>query len=460
MRILLKTLITAAVLSAGLTLSAQAQSETGPAIDMADFDDALWWKQFGDPLLDSLIAKGVEKNYDVVMAAKRINIAKNSLMQARSGHYPSLGVSLGWDKERLSGNTGSARSAATNMSYLNAGVSLNWEIDLFGRITAKANESKAQIKVSRAEYAATMVSLQAQIATTYFDLRVYQAQLEIAKAHAESQLSVVKITEARHETGLASQLDVAQAETVYFSTLASIPQIENNIGTAISSIAVLLGEMPDALNDALTPVRPLPDCRKLTAFNIPMSAIERRPDVVEAKMNIEAMAAALGVAKKEYLPMLELSGSIGTEAHRAGDLFRKNSLTYSVVPTLSWTIFDGLSRRADVLTAKENMEIQIDNYNNTLINALNDAQNAMGNYFTELQYMGYISEVVNYAMQAEELSLDLYKRGLGTFTNVDDSQITLLSYELEEVQAHGTALTYLVTLYKALGGGWDAQMDD
>lgn len=456
MRFLFRTLIAAFIIWTLYPISVQAEETY---IDMTDFDDATWWRQFNDPLLDSIIAVGIEKNYDVLVAAKRIRIAQNTLTQTRSGYYPSLGVSVGWDKERMSGLTSSSNGPATNLSYFNGNLNLSWEVDLFGRINAKAKESKAQLRVSRAEYAGTMVSLQAQIATTYFNLRVYQAQLQIAKEHAASQLNVVKITEARHETGLASELDVAQAKTVYYSTLASIPQIENNVGTAMATIAVLLGEMPDALDSVLSPVKPLPDCRPMTSFNIPMSAVERRPDVVEAKQNIESMAAALGVAKKDYLPMLELTGSVGTEAHRAGDLFTKHSFTYSFVPTLSWTIFDGMSRRAGVNIARENMEVAIENYNNTLLNAYNDADNAMGNYFTELEYIGNINKVVKYAAESETLSLDLYKQGLGTFTNVDNSMITLLQYELEYVQSQGAALNYLVTLYKALGGGWDANVD-
>lgn len=446
-------LLTAA-LALGCATPMSGQTIEEAPLTMADFDDMQWWKQFGDPLLDSLITVGLEKNYDVAMAGKRINVAQNTLRQTRSAYYPSLGLSLGWEKERMSGMTTAPSTAAENLSYFNAGINLSWEVDLFGRITARAKESKAQVRVSKAEYDGAMVSLQAQIATTYIQLRVYQAQLEIAKSHAASQKNVVDITEVRFETGLASELDVAQAKTVYYSTVASIPQIENNIGTAMAAIAVLLGEMPNALNDVLAPVKPLPDCRKLVSFDIPMSAIERRPDVVEARMNIEAMAAALGVAKKEYLPMLEITGSIGTEAHRAGDLFRKHSFAYSFVPTLSWTIFDGMSRRAGVNIARENMEIQVDNYNNTLLNAYNDADNAMGNYFTELDYMADLEKVVEYAAEANRLSLDLYTQGLSEFTNVDNAQITLLQYEIEYLEAHGSALTYLITLYKALGGGF------
>lgn len=428
-------------------------------ISLVDFDDAQWWRQFNDPLLDSIISVGLQKNYDVVTAAKRIRTAQYTLAQTRSGYYPNLGVSVGWNKERMSGYTSSPSTAPENLSYLNGSINLSWEVDLFGRITAKARESKAQLRVTRAEYAGAMVSLQAQIASTYFELRMYQAELDIARRHAASQENVVKITEVRHETGLASELDVAQAKTTYYSTLAAIPQIENNVGTAMAALAVLLGEMPDALNAVLSPVKPLPDCRPMASFNIPMSAIERRPDVVEARQNIEAMAAALGVAKKEYLPMLEITGSIGTEAHRPGDLFRKNSFTYSFVPTLSWTIFDGFSRRAGVNIARENMEMEVDAYNNTLLNAYNDADNAMGNYFTELECLDYTSQVVKYAAESEKLSLELYKQGLGTFTNVDNSMITFLTYELQLVESQQAALNYLVTLYKALGGGWDGVLD-
>lgn len=441
------------------TVALSATADTAAYRSYVDFDDALWWKNFGDALLDSLVDQGVRNNYNVAIAARRINIAKNSLTSARSAYYPTLGLSLGWDKERISGRTSSTAGPAQDMSYFNAGVNLSWEIDLFGRITAKAKEGKAQLRVSRADYAATMVSLQAQIATAYFQLRVYQAELEIARRHADSELKVVNITEARHQTGLASQLDVAQAKMVYYSTLASIPQLENSVSSAITAIAVLLGVTPDSIAGELTAPRPLPSCRQLVPFAIPMAVLERRPDVVEARLNIDAMAAALGVAKKEYLPMLELTGSIGTEAHRPGHLFTKDSFAYSVVPTLSWTIFDGLSRRADVATARENMEIQVDNYNLTLLTAFEEADNAMSGYFSNLRYMDDIATVVTYSAQAEELSLDLYKRGLGTFTNVEDALISLLTYELQLVEAHGNALASLVSLYKALGGGWENDIE-
>lgn len=427
--------------------------------DYASYDDSKWWTSFNDSLLDSLIAKGVENNYNVLMAAKRINIARYTLAQTRAGYYPQLDLNLGWTADRLSGTTASRYGAVTNQSYFNAGLSLSWEIDVFGRINAKAKENKAQIKVSRAEYEATMVSLQAQIASAYFQLRVYQKELEIARRHAEKELKVVNITEVRHQTGLASMVDVAQAKMVYYSTVATIPQLESSIHSSINSLAVLTAVEPQDLFPLLETPRELPDCRQIVPSAIPASSLLRRPDIAEARQNIEVAAAAVGIAKKDYLPVLSLTGSIGYESHEINELFKKNSLTYSLVPTLSWTLFEGLSRRAEVASARENMEIEIDNYNLTLMTAYEEADNALSAYLANLKYMSDIREVITYSDKADELSLDLYKRGLGTFTNVVDAQISLLEYENQLVEAQGNALSALVTLYKALGGGWAQDID-
>ena len=453
------SILTFIFLFTGVTVKGQDERSAAHEMQVLDnfddFDDTGWWRNFNDSLLDSLITAGESNNYNVAMAMRRINVAKYALQATRAGYFPSLDLDLGWTKDRISGATASRYGAgATTTSYFTADVSLSWEIDLFGRITAQAKADKANIKVSRAEYEAAMVALRAQIATAYFQLRVYQQELEIAKNHSESELKIVKIAEARHETGLASQLDVSQAKMVYYSTVASIPQLENSIRASINSIAILLGCEPKEIYGVLNRPRPLPDYFQIIPSYIPMQAMERRPDVVEARYNIEVAAAQLGIAKKDYLPSLTLTGSIGTEAHRLDDLFKKDSFTYSIVPTLSWTIFDGLSRRADVLSARESMEIEIDNYNLTLLTAFEEADNALSGYFANLKYIKEIEEVIANSIQAEDLSLQLYKQGLGTFTNVVDAQISYLQYENQLIEAQGNALNSLVSLYKALGGGW------
>lgn len=425
----------------------------------APIDDTQWWKRFDDPMLDSLVELAVERNYDLAIAARRIEIARQAVRSAQSSYYPQLSVDAGWNRSRQSGAISGKDVAPTTSSYWNGGISMSWEIDLFGKITALARQRKSLLRVSKAEYGAAMVALQAQMATAYVNLRVCQAELEVAKTHSESQLKVVHITEARHKAGLASMLDVAQSKTVYYSTIASIPLLENSIRTTINSIAILLGEYPSELYGTLNASRPLPDYRQLVETGVPLDLLSRRPDIVAARQNVAAAAEALGIARKDYLPTLRLNGSVGTAAHSMSDLFKKNSFTYTVAPTLSWIIFDGFVRKSATATAKENMEIEIDNYNLTIMTAVEEADNAMSAYIHELDYLNSINEVVCQSEEAERLSLDLYKRGLSSFTNVVDAQLNVLEYKNSLIVAKGDALVSLINLYKALGGGWNNDID-
>lgn len=419
----------------------------------------------GDPVLDSLIEQGLDRNYDVGMAVRRINIARNNMYSARAGYFPAIGISAGWSRDRISGATVSGSHPTVESSFT-AGANISWEPDLFGKITAGVKQKKAEMRVSAADFAATRVSVASEIASAYVNLRVAQAQKELARRHSERQLKVVHITEARHETGLASMLDVSQAQTVYYTTTSSIPLLETSIRTAENSLGVLLASDNTVVGDARKPlyVQPLEysdslplgllSYRALIPGELPLELIDRRPDVVAAKANIDAAAAALGIARKEYLPSLTITGSVGTQAHRAGDLFTGDSFTYSVAPMLSWTLFDGLARRYNAAAAKEQMQIEVDNYNLTLITAVEEVDNAIIRYRNILKNIEGLEQVVYWSSREESLSLDLYKQGLTAFSNVVDAQLNLLESQNSLISAQGDALLALVDLYKALGGGW------
>ncbi len=383
-------------------------------------------------------------------------MAKEALNAARAGYYPSLGLQGGWTKARSSGALGNVSMPATTTDYFSLGLNMSWEIDVFGKISAKASQQKALYNATRAEYAATMVTLCANIAKAYVNLRVWQAEWQVAVEHIASQEKIVKITEARHEAGLASMLDVTQARIVYYSTQASMPTLRSSIRTTINSIALLLGVYPRDINDLLEPTSPLPDHRQIVPVGVPAELLRRRPDIVEAEYELASYAAALGIAKRDFLPTLSLNGSIGTGAHSAGDLFSRNSLTYSIEPTLTWTIFDGMSRRANMASARQQMEIGIESYNNTVMTAVEEVDNAITTYAGTLRNLDILDDVVTQSRKSLDLSLDLYKRGLSPFNNVVTAQMNLLEYQNSVVTASGNALTALITLYEALGGGWDA----
>ena len=389
------------------------------------------------------------------MASRRIEMARMALNSARAGYFPMLNFSGGWTKERSSGVLGSERGRATTADYYSLGINMSWEVDVFGKITAKAKGRKAAYDATRAEYAAVMTSLCANIAKAYINLRVWQAEYDVAMEHIESQEKIVKITEARHEAGLASMLDVTQARVVYYSTKASVPTLVSSIHTAVNSIATLIGVYPDEIRKWLEVTSPLPDYRQIVPVGVPADIIRRRPDIVEAEYELAGYAAQLGIAKKDFLPTLTLNGSIGTGAHDFDRLFSSQSLTYSIAPTLTWTIFDGLARKYNVASARQQVEAGIDNYNLTVMTAVEEVDNAISSYTSTLENMAVLAEVLEQSRKSLDLSLDLYKRGLNPFTDVVTAQLNVLENQNSLVTAHGRALTAIVTLYEALGGGWD-----
>lgn len=415
--------------------------------------DDRWWQTLGDRTLDSLIALGVERNFNVLAAIHRIEASRQAIRQARAGYYPTVNLSGGWTKTRTSGDMNGI-GRATTMSYWNVGADVNWEIDVFGRVKARAAQAKARYRATRAEYAATMVSLCAEIARNYAALRTAQAQLAVARAHIESQDSVRHIAQARFEAELASKLDVEQANTIYYSTIATVPALEAEASTAINAIAMLIGEYPERVAARLSKPGPMPQFDHPVAVGMPAELLRRRPDIIEAECQLAVAAQSIGIAKKEFLPTLSLNGSLGTSAHSAKDLFSNRSLSYTIAPTLSWTLFDGMARKAALAEAREQMKASVDAYNMAILTAVQETDNAMASYNSAMKEAVLLEEVVVHARKAFELSFELYRSGLTSFTNVADAQISYLQYADNLAAAQGNALAALVGLYEALGGGW------
>lgn len=416
-----------------------------------------WWRSFGDSTLDSLITLGIDYNYNLAMTMKRTAMARNAMMQARSGWMPVVGLSAGWSKSRSSGAMTVPSVPATVESGFTAGVSAQWEIDIFGKIAAGVKAKKAAYNASRAEYAGAMVSLCAQIASTYVNLRMYQAQMRVTEAHIESQLKTVNIARARYEATLASKLDVDQAEATYYATVATLPQYQYLIHTAINSLEVLTGTLSESLRSKLSEEAAMPDCMQMVSAGVPADILRRRPDIAQAELELAEYAAEAGVAKKDFLPTLVLEGNIGTSAHDVGDLFSHNSFTYSIAPTLSWTIFDGLSRKYALASAREQLQAGIDNYNQVVATAYEETDNALASYHFAIIYKDEMEKVLTANVEALKLAMDRYKNSLSPMLDVVNSQINTLSAEQELLTAQGRALSSLISLYEALGGGFDLE---
>lgn len=406
--------------------------------------DDPWWKTFGDPTLDSLISMGIDNNYNVSQALHRREIARQAIRQAQSGYYPTVGVSAGY--------TRSHTGRSIDSDAFSAGANFNWEVDVFGRITSQVKSKRAAYDASRAEYVATMVSITADIATYYVNYLVLQNKIAVAHEHIDYQKRVVEIAEARHEAGLVSKLDVAQAKTVLYSTQATLPALQAKSSQTLNALATLLGVYASDLAPAIKPDAKLPSYQQIIPVGVPANLLRRRPDIAQAEAQLAQDAAAIGIAKKDFLPTLTLQGTLGWGSDRIGGMFDSNHFTYSIAPTLSWTLFDGFSRKAAVAQAKEQMMAGIDAYNLTVMTAYTEVENAMTSYNAAVESLELDRAVFQQSHEAFSLAMDQYKEGLSAFTNVVNAQIDWLNCANSLVSAHGDALIALIDLYKALGG--------
>ena len=413
--------------------------------------DDHWWKSFQDTRLDSLIALAVDRNYSVAMAINRIAAARANLWAERGNFFPSIGLNAGWTRQETSGNTSTLPQSTDH--YYDAALSMSWEIDVFGSIRKRVKAQKENFAASKEEYAAVMVSLASEVASAYINLRELQQELEVVNKNVASQEEVLKITEVRYNTGLVAKLDVAQAKSVLYSTKASIPQLEAGINQYITTLAVLLGMYPQEIRPVLETTGTLPDYMEPIGVGMPVDLLLRRPDVRSAERSVNAQAALLGASKSDWLPKIFLKGSFGYAARDLNDLVKSKSMTYEIAPSLSWTIFSG-GQLVNARLAKAQLDESINQFNQTVLTAVQETDNAMNSYRNSIKQIVALREVRNQGVETLKLSLELYKQGLSPFQNVLDAQRSLLSYENQLVQAQGSSLLQLISLYKALGGGW------
>lgn len=414
--------------------------------------DDKWWKAFGDSMLDSLIAAASTRNYSVLSAIDRVDMAKANLRIERGNFFPSISLNGGWSRQQSSGNVTELPQSITG-AY-SATLNASWEVDVFGSIRQRVKAQRETFAASKEEYTSVMISLCAQVASAYIGLRELQQELGVVMHNCNTQEVVLNITEVRYKTGLVSKLDVAQAKSVYFSTKASIPQLEAGINQYITTLAILLGTYPQNIRPILEQTGKLPDYMEPVGIGIPADLLLRRPDVRQAERQVSAQAALLGASKSDWLPQVFLKGSIGYESHDLKDLTRRNSMTFEIAPSLSWTLFSGTKLMNATRLARAQLDESIHQFNQTVLTAVQETDNAMNSYRNSIRQIVALREVCNQGEETLKLSLDLYKQGLSPFQNVLDALRSLLTYQNQLTQAQGSSLQNLISLYKALGGGY------
>ena len=416
--------------------------------------DDVWWENFEDPVLDSLIVVACKENISVLVALENIKKARAAWHKAQGGLMPDVGLNLGWQRAKTSGNTAQSLYRETWEGYYSAAASVKWQADVFGSIYMRSRAQKMLFMATEEEYRGVMVSLVANVAITYFSLRESLAEMQVLRWNVESQREIMDITVSRYESGLASKLDVAQARSVYYSTMAKIPAMQATIESYRNAMAVLLGKYPQELAGWLEEGYALPEYMETLAVGVPAMLLLRRPDIRSAGKEVEAYAALLGATRRDWFPQIYLTGSVGFASDKLKTLPRHESLTWEIAPSVSWSIFSGNERVNATREARATLDASILSFNNTVLTAVQEVEDAMSQYKSSVSQIVSLREAVNQNNETLTLSLELYKQGLTEFQNVLDAQRSLLEYQNYLVQAHGSSLIYLVKLYEALGGGW------
>ena len=415
-------------------------------------DNDTWWQWFGDPMLDTLMHQAIANNYDLSNAMKNIELAKSRLRISKSAYYPSITASTSYSPEKSSLGIDHV-DEYTRVGQ--AALAMNWEIDVFGSIRKNVKSQKQYYLASQEDYRGAMVSLAAEMANAYVQLRTYQRQLDVARNNLQSQEEILRINEVKLQTGLTSQLTVAQSKGLWLQTKATIPGIEAAIYSQANTIALLTGEYSDSLREQLLKPRPLPTDTAFLVVGIPADLIRRRPDIRAAEKTMDALAASVGATRADWWPKFYVTGSFGYGSDYYKKLFKKENNAWQISPSVQWTIFSGRKAVETTRSAQLQLEQGINNYNNTMLTALQEVDDAMVSYNRSLQQLEANRQALEQIRLTLDFAVDLYKKGLVDYQNVLDSQRNVLSYENTLVSAQSSTLLYMIQLYKALGGGWN-----
>lgn len=411
---------------------------------------AAWWHRFNDPELDSLVERAVAGNLDVATAKANIRAARASYRSSFGALFPGVDGNL---SAKRSGSNGSASSS------LGAGVSSSWEIDLFGSNRRAAEAARYGLDVQQEELRATLLSLIGDVAGNYIELRGYQSRRSLARRTAESQRNTARLTRDKFEAGGASAVDVEKALGSAASTEANISALETSIAQSIHRLSVLLGEPPGALKGELARNTGIPSPKFPVRTGIPADILTNRPDIRVAERQYAQSNARVGKAEADRYPSISLAGSIATSGNSLGALAKNSSISWSFGPTVSIPIFNGGQLSAAVDEARANRDVSFINYRSTVLSALEEVENAIVSLAQDRIQMQQLSVASKHYREASSLSRSLYESGSQSFFELLESDRTLYSTETSLIEARVSIATDFITLNKALGGGWDGEID-
>lgn len=411
-----------------------------------------WWRGLQDPTLDGLVERALTGNLSLVEAAARVRQARAARTVTAAAGLPTLSVDGSASRSRSPSSGGS-----TTGNLFRAGFDAGWEIDVFGGIRRSVEAADADTQSFIENARDIRVTLLAELASNYIDLRAAQEQLEIAQRNLTAQRQTLEITRRRQGAGFVSKLDVANAEAQVASTEARIPSLEVTVRQSSYALATLLGLQPGALVEELATPLPLAALPPTIPAGLPSDLLTRRPDIRRSESELHAATARIGVATADLYPKFSLSGAFGFEGGRVSALGSLAQRYWSIGPAVQWQIFSGGAINANIEQQQAAADGALARYKGTILLALQEVESSMVALDREQRRTVSLDQSVKSSQDAVRYSLELYQAGRTDFLNVLNAQRSLLDAESTRLESRRLSLTNLIGVYKALGGGWSTE---
>ena len=424
-------------------------------VDQNSIGDLKWFEVFKDQQLQQLVRTAMVQNYDLRLAGARINAARANLGLARSDQFPQFEAGADLTTNRFSSNGQLAGSGQGGERRSFGSVLLNlltFEVDVWGRLRNQTKAARAELRATEEDRKAVMTTVVGDVAADYFNLLELDSQLDIAKRTLATRENSLRLIQARQQGGLATMLDVRQAEELVYQASQTIPDTERSIQQTENQISLLLGNNPGAI----TRGTPLAQQQELPAVpaGLPSALLERRPDIRSAQENLLAQGALVSAAKAAYFPRISLTGLLGFQSNQLSSLFTGPSRAWTFVPQLTQPIFTGGRLKSNVKFARAQQEFALVTYQQTIQNAFREVSDALIQYRKVREIRTQRELLVKTLQDRSRLAYLRYEGGVDTLLNALDADRDLFEAELNLTQTKRDELISVVQLYKALGGGW------
>ncbi len=427
--------------------------DSAPTSSALSIGDQKWWEVFKDPQLQELIRTALKQNYDVRIAATRIQQAQAQVIITRANELPNASVGPGVTGVRQAG----IPNVFPSYSYLadSLNVTGSWNIDFWGRYRRATEASRAALLATEWGQRAVLSTLVENVATAYFQLREYDLELEIDKRTLESREHSFDLTNTLEQGGATGLQDVRQAQQLVEEAAAAIPQTEQEAQQTENQLSLLLGENPTPIARGLTLTeQPMPET---VPAGIPSQILERRPDIQQSEQNLVAANAQIGVARAQLFPQISLTGSFGVESIGLGNLFAWGARAWNWTGSASQPIFNGGALRANVRLSQAQQQEALLSYQQTIQTAFQEVSNSLIAYQKLREFENRQALLTQYAKDASDLAEMRYKGGVTSYLEVLTNETNYFSAQLGLARAQLGQRLSVVQLYNALGGGWQQQ---